>query len=85
MKEIAEIKAILEDRYRDLPTVIENNLENWGKFVKEFPIGTRVIYGTKDKDVRVTVDGRIYDDPDDPYVAVSDGGLWPIDRISKVG
>jgi hypothetical protein len=55
----------------------------WHFFVNQIPVGTRVYHDGRDGDVRETLDGRFYDDANDKYVLVTNGGAWNVRSVRK--
>ena len=86
MKEYSEILAQIKNAYYGkllTEEIISDVAAKWQRFVHQIPVGSNVYYSGKPEDIRVTEDGRIYDDALDLYVAVSRGGLWFVEEVRK--
>jgi hypothetical protein len=82
MKERAEILISLTEKYGLSESQADAAIREWEVFVTQIPVGTPVYLTGHEDDVRETLDGRIYDDPADRYVRVTNG-LWPTDWVRK--
>jgi hypothetical protein len=83
MKERTEILKDLTGKYGLSESQADIVIREWNDFVTQIPVGTPVYFTGHEDDVRMTREGRIYDDPADRYVLVTECGLWPISNIIK--
>jgi hypothetical protein len=75
------IKQLIKSGYSD--KTAEILASGWESIVEKFPIGANVVDSDDPTDVRQTLDGGFYDNAEDPYINVTEGGLWTVRTLRK--